>query len=204
MDIGVMGGTFDPIHRGHLIIAEEARQRLGLILIIFAPAGKPWLKADRKITMATHRVKMIELASAANHHFELSTVEVERPGPSYTVDTLATLQQKLCPNARLFFLLGWDSLADLPKWREPYRLVTMCHLVAFTRTGIDRPDLDVLEASVPGAAGSVIFLDITPVDISSSNVRERVAQRLSIHQLVPDDVERYILEQKLYQRIEAK
>lgn len=204
MNIGVMGGTFDPIHSGHLIIAEEARQRLGLIRIIFVPAGKPWLKAEREITLATHRVKMIEQAIAANHHFELSTVEVERPGPSYTVDTLATLQQKLGPNARLFFLLGWDSLADLPKWREPHRLVTMCHLVAFIRTGIDRPDLDVLEASVPGVAESVIFLDIIPIDISSSNIRERVAKKLSIHKLVPDDVEKYVLEQKLYQRIEAK
>jgi nicotinate-nucleotide adenylyltransferase len=204
MNIGVMGGTFDPIHSGHLIIAEEARQRLGLIRIIFVPAGKPWLKAEREITPATHRVKMIEQAIAANHHFELSTAEVERPGPSYTVDTLAMLQQKLGPNARLFFLLGWDSLADLPRWREPYRLVTMCHLVAFTRTGIDRPDPEVLETSVPGVAGSVIFMDITPIDISSSNIRERVAKRLSIHQLVPDDVEKYIIEQKLYQRIEAK
>jgi len=204
MDIGVMGGTFDPIHMGHIIIAEEARQRLGLLRIVFVPAGEPWLKVEREITPAPHRAKMIERGIAANPHFELSTVELERPGPSYTVDTLSTLRYNLGPDTGLFFLLGWDTLADIPRWREPRRLVTMCHLVAFTRIGFDRPDLEILEASVPGIAESVIFLDITPVNISSSNIRERVAKGLSIHQLVPDDVEKYIMQQKLYQGIEKE
>jgi len=200
MDIGVLGGTFDPIHSGHLIIAEEARLRLRLARVLFVPAGQPWLKTGRTISPAAHRVEMVKRAIATNPHFELSTVEVDRPGPSYSVETIAILQQQMGAEATIFFLVGWGSLADLPQWKEPAKLIQLCKLVAVTRPGFSRPDLKTLEASVPGVTQSLVWLDIPPVDISSSDIRKRVAQGLSIHGLVPEGVESYIKEQKLYRR----
>jgi nicotinate-nucleotide adenylyltransferase len=200
MDIGVLGGTFDPIHSGHLIIAEEARLKLRLARVLFVPAGQPWLKTGRTISPAAHRVEMVRGAIATNPHFELSTVEVDRPGTSYSVETIAILQQQMGAEATIFFLVGWDSLAELLQWKEPAKLIQLCKLVAVTRPGFSRPDLKTLEASVPGVTQSVIWLDIPPVDISSSDIRKRVAQGLSIHGLVPEGVESYIKEQKLYRQ----
>jgi len=200
MDIGVLGGTFDPIHSGHLIIAEEARLRLRLARVLFVPAGQPWLKTGRTISPAAHRVEMVKRAIGINSYFELSTVEVDRPGPSYSVETIAILQQQMGAEATIFFLVGWGSLADLPQWKEPAKLIQLCKLVAVTRPGFSRPDLKTLEASVPGVTQSLVWLDIPPVDISSSDIRKRVAQGLSIHGLVPEGVESYIKEQKLYRR----
>jgi nicotinate-nucleotide adenylyltransferase len=200
MNIGVLGGTFDPIHSAHLVIAEEARLRFGFAKVLFVPAGNPWLKTDREITQATHRVEMVRRAISANPYFELSTIEVDRPGPSLSVETVAILQRQLGPGTVLFFLIGWDSLMGLPQWKEPDRLVRLCKLVAVTRPGFSRPDLMALESSVPGVTRSVVWLDIPPMDISSSDIRDRVAQGLSIHGLVPDEVENYIKENKLYRK----
>lgn len=200
MNIGVLGGTFDPIHSGHIVIAEKARLKFSLAKVLFVPAGRPWLKTDRTITAAGHRIEMVKRAIAANTHFELSTIEVDHPGPSYTVDTVNSLHQQLGVEARIFFLLGWDSLAELPQWKKPTKLIQLCRLVAVTRPGFSRPDLKALEADVPGITQSVTWLDMPPVDISSSDVRYRVARGLSIHSLVPVDVEAYIVEQKLYHR----
>lgn len=200
MNIGVLGGTFDPIHSAHLVIAEEARLRLGFAKVLFVPAGNPWLKTGRKITPASHRVEMVKRAIASDPYFELSTVEVGRPGPSLSVDTVAILQRQIGADAVLFFLVGWDNLVGLPQWKEPDRLVRLCKLVAVTRPGFSRPDLKALESSVPGVSGSVVWLDIPPMDISSSAIRDRVAQGLSIHGLVPDEVGSYIKENKLYRK----
>ncbi|MBM3119222.1 MAG: nicotinate-nucleotide adenylyltransferase, partial [Chloroflexi bacterium] len=199
MNIGVLGGTFDPIHSGHLIIAEEARLKFSLARVLFVPAGQPWLKTDRTITAASHRIEMVKRAIAAKPYFELSTVDIDRPGPSYTVDTVNILHQQLGVEAKIFFLLGWDSLAELPQWKEPTKLIQLCHLVAVTRPGFSRPDLKALETEVPGITQSVVWLDIPPVDISSSDIRYKVARGLSIHSLVTEDVEGYIKEHKLYQ-----
>jgi nicotinate-nucleotide adenylyltransferase len=200
MDIGVLGGTFDPIHSGHLVIAEEARLRLGLAKVLFVPAEQQWLKTGRNIAPAAHRVEMVRRAIAAEPYFELSTVDVDRPGPSYSVETMAILQQQLGDEARIFFVVGWDSLAELPQWKEPDRLVQLCKLVAVTRPGFSRPDLKAMESFVPGITQSVVWLDIPPVDINASDIRERVAQGRSICGLVPDEVESYIAEQKLYRK----
>jgi len=200
MNVGVLGGTFDPVHSGHLVIAEEARLKLKLNKVLFLPAGQPWLKTNSKITPAVHRIEMLKRAIADNASFELSTMEVDRPGPSYSVDTVAALQQQLGAGAKIFFLIGWDSLAELPQWKEPARLIQLCKLVAVTRPGFSRPDLKSLEPSIPGITQSVVWLDIPPIDISSSDIRDRVAQGLSIHRLVPDDVESYIAENKLYRK----
>jgi len=203
MDIGVLGGTFDPIHSGHLIIAEEARLKLGLARVIFVPAGQQWLKTGMNVAPAAHRIEMVKLAISTNPSFEISAVDIDRPGPSYSVDAIAILQQQMGAEAKIFFLVGWDSLAELPQWKEPDRLIQLCKLVAVTRPGFSRPDLKVLEASVPGVTQSVVWLDIAPVDISSSDIRKRVAQGLSIHGLVPEEVESYIKEHKLYRRGEV-
>ena len=203
MDIGVLGGTFDPIHSGHLIIAEEAGLKLGLARVLFVPARQQWLKTGRNIAPAAHRVEMVKLAIATNPNFEISAVDIDRPGPSYSVDTIAILQQQMGAEAKIFFLVGWDSLAELPQWKEPDRLIQLCKLVAVTRPGFSRPDLKALEPAVPGVTQSVVWLDIAPVDISSTDIRERVAQGLSIHGLVPEAVESYIKEHKLYRRGEV-
>src|SRR4030042_5347120 len=116
MDIGIFGGTFDPIHNGHLTVAEEVRVKLGLGQLLFIPAGQPWLKADRPVSSAKHRLAMLSLAIADNHHFAISTIEIERPGPSYTVDTIAALKRNLGVEVKIFFLLGSDALAELPQW----------------------------------------------------------------------------------------
>lgn len=200
MKIGVLGGTFDPVHLGHLMIAEEARRQLGLEKVLFIPAGQPWLKADKEITPASHRLKMLNLAIDGNPYFEISTIEVDRTGPSYAVDTLAALRQKLGKKAELSFLMGWDSLDELPLWKEPGKLVQLCHIVAFPRSGYERPNLSALEKSIPGVSLRVIWLEVTPVDISASDIRDGVAKGLPIGHLVPEVVARYIEEHKLYRQ----
>lgn len=198
MNIGVLGGTFDPIHMGHLIIAEETRARLNLTETLFVPAGQPWLKANNLISPAEHRVQMVRLAIAGEPYFKLSTMEIERAGPSYTVDTIAELRGQLGAGDKLFFILGWDNLIQLPQWHEPSRLVGMCRLVPVPRVGHPSPDLDSLEAAVPGLSQSLIMLDTPQIEISSSEIRDRVARGLSIHHLVPQPVERYIKQNGLY------
>ena len=201
MKIGVLGGTFDPVHLGHLAIAEEARKRLLLSRVIFIPAGQPWLKTDRTITPASHRIKMIEIARGTNPYFKVSAIEIDRKGPSYTVDTLSVIKRDLGTEAKLFLILGWDSLIELPKWHNPDVLVEMCTLVAFTRINTERPDLVALDELVPGIQQNTIMLDIEPIDISSTDVRERAARGLSLRRLVPDRIGRYIRENNLYKSV---
>ena len=198
MNIGVLGGTFDPIHNGHLIVAEETKVRLNLAEILFVPAGLPWLRMNSSILAAEHRVQMVRLAIGDKPYFKLSTMEIERAGPSYTVDTIAELRAQLEAGSELFFILGWDCLAELPKWREPERLIKMCYLVAVPRVGCSLPDLKSMEAVIPGLADRVILLDTPEVDITASVIRNRVARGLSIDHLVPEPVDRYIREQGLY------
>ena len=198
MDIGVLGGTFDPIHNGHLVIAEEARLRLGLSQVIFVPAGEPWLKQDRDISPGEHRLEMIRLAIAPNAFFRASTVDLDRPGPSYTVDTLTELRRELGEEANLYFIVGMDALAGLPTWRQPQRIVELCHLVAARRAEARDLDLQSLERSIPGISHRVIILDNPLIEVSASEIRQRVAERKSIHGMVPEAVERYIREKRLY------
>jgi nicotinate-nucleotide adenylyltransferase len=198
MKLGVLGGTFDPIHNGHLAVADEVRKRLELDEILFVPAGQPWLKAGKPLTEAEHRMEMVRLAVADRPYYKLSTMEIDREGPSYTVDTMSELKNQRADEDELFFILGWDSLAELPEWREPERIIRLCQLVAVPRPGYPRPDLKVLESSIPGLNERVTVLDKPTVDISASDIRERAAKRLSISGLVPDAVARYIRENGLY------
>ena len=196
MNIGVLGGTFDPVHIGHLIVAEEARLKLGLSKVLFVPAGQPWLKKDRDVTPAVHRVEMVHRAIADNPFFELSTLEVERAGPSYTVDTLTMLGKQLGSRASLFFILGRDTLAELPLWKEPQKVVQLCRLVVPPRLG--SRDLKHLEKAIPGLLERIIQLDMPVIGISSSEIRQRIAQGLPIRYLVPPAVEKYITEHRMY------
>jgi nicotinate-nucleotide adenylyltransferase len=197
VNIGILGGTFDPIHIGHLVVAEEARTKLGLSEVLFVPAGQPWLKQARDITPAAHRVEMVRRAIADNPYFKLSTLEVDHPGPSYTVDTLTLLQDQLSSESSLFFILGRDTLAELPLWKESRKVIQLCRLVVPPRLG--SRDLRHLEEAIPGLLDKVIQLDMPVIGISSSEIRHRIAQGLPIRYLVPSVVEKYIAEHRIYQ-----
>ena len=198
MKTGILGGTFDPIHKGHLAVAEEVRTRLNLDVVTFIPVGQPWRKAGNPILPAEYRVAMLCLAIADRPSFRVSTIEMDREGPSYTLDTLEELLSGRNNGDEIFFIVGWDSLADLPNWKAPERIVRICHLVAVPRPGCLPPDLISLETSVPGISERVILLDGPEVDVSASQIRERVARGLSISGLVPEAVEQYIREHGLY------
>ena len=195
---GILGGTFDPIHNAHLAIAEEVRRLLSLDEVIFVPAGCPRLKSANPVATPEQRVHMVRLAIGGSPYYRLSTVEIEHPGPSCSVDTVAELRKQLDKDGELYFILGQDNLAELPRWREPERLVQMCRLVAVPRPGQILPDLEALEVSVPGLGKSLIRLDAPEVDISASDIRERVSRGLPIRHLVPEAVADYIAEQGLY------
>jgi nicotinate-nucleotide adenylyltransferase len=202
MNIGVLGGTFDPIHIGHLKVAEEVMARLDLPRILFMPAGQPWLKLNNAnaISPIPHRLEMVRLGIAGNPRFKLSTMEIERPGPTYSVDTLAQLHSRLGAGDEIFFILGWDNLMQLPKWHQPQRLLELCRLVAVPRVDFPLPDLPALEEELPGITQRVILFDRPRIDINASEVRQRVAQGLSISDSVPKAVESYIKEHGLYQK----
>lgn len=197
MGIGVLGGTFDPVHIGHVKMAEEARVSLHLSRVILVPAGQPLLKPAHPITPAEHRLRMLDLALAGKPGLIVSTVEIERAGPSYTVDTMAGLKAQYGADD-LFFILGWDSLAHLPEWRDPSRLIGLCYLVAVPRPGCARPDLAALEAYIPSISRRVVFLKKPRVNISASAIRERAARGLPLGRLVPGPVADYIKRHGLY------
>lgn len=198
MNIGILGGTFDPIHNGHLVIAEEARVWLNLSGVIFVPAGQPCLKEDVVVSDAEHRLQMVRLSIEDKPQFKLSTVETDRPDPSYMVDTMAELHKHLEAGDEPFLILGWDSLAELPQWREPSQLITMCHLVAVSRPDFPRPNLKKLEADIPGLSQRVVMMDRINIDISASMIRDRVSRGLSIRHLVPEPINEYIKQHRLY------
>lgn len=197
MRLGILGGTFDPIHIGHLILAEEAWYQLGLEKVLLVPAGDPPHKRDRPLTPVEHRVTMIELAIADNPHLELSRVDVDRPGPHYTVDMVRLHLEQYGPGTDLYFLMGLDSLADLPNWHQPQQLVELCNLVALSRpdSGLD---LEELEKQLPGLRWRVIFLPMPELQIASHMIQQRVRQGRPIRYQVLPAVERYIHEHCLY------
>jgi nicotinate-nucleotide adenylyltransferase len=198
MKVGIMGGTFDPIHIAHLIIAEEARTRLALDRVIFIPAGEPWMKPERSVSEAGQRAEMVKLAITSNPSFSLSLNEIERPGPTYTVDTLEQLLGELGYDTQLYLLLGWDSVAEMTAWKAPYRVSKMATVVAFPRPGFHKPEIAVLERAMPGITERMVFLDAPYLEISSTGLRKRIAEGGSVRYLVPDSVGQYITENRLY------
>jgi nicotinate-nucleotide adenylyltransferase len=195
--IGVLGGTFDPVHIGHLILAEEARDQLGLAVVHFVPAGDPPHKRDRRLAPVEDRLGMIELAIAGNSAFRASRVDADRPGPHYTIDMVRIFQSQLPPGGELYFLMGYDSLAELPTWHRPAELVAACHLVALTRYNVPL-DWPYLEAALPGIRQRVTLLDMPELEIASHQIQQRVRAGRSIRYLAPEEVCRYIEEKRLY------
>ena len=198
MKIGVLGGTFDPIHRGHIAIAEAAKAMVGLREVYFVPAARTPLKEDRQILPAEHRVEMVRLAIAPYPYFKLSTIEIDRPGPSYTVDTISQLRESLGSGNELYFIIGMDSLLQLHRWKDAGKIVEMCRLIAVPRPGYSKPDKKNLESAILGLSDRVIILDEPVMDISATEIRECVRHGQSITDLVPEPVAGYIRQNKLY------
>ena len=196
--VGVMGGTFDPPHRAHLAVAHEAWVRLELSCVIFVPAGQPYLKSEMSVSPAADRFEMVRLAISPYPYFRISSTEIDRLGPTYTVDTLAELKAELDTQSELFFLMGWDSMAQLPKWRQAVEIIRLSRLVAVPRPGYSRPDIEAMEHDIPGIGGRVLFLDMPPMDVSATQIRGSVANGESIADLVPENVEEYIKKRGLY------
>ena len=201
MRLGILGGTFDPIHLGHLLLAEECREILALDKVLFVPAGQPWLKAGQPLTAAIHRLRMVELATAANPHFEVLRWEVERPGPSYTGDTLERLRAETGAAAELHFILGLDALADFPLWKDPERILQLANLAVVPRPGYSQDGDDIvagIKSRYPAYADRITMLGLESVAISATELRRRAARGQSIHYRVPAAVGEYIGEQGLY------
>ncbi len=198
MRIGVLGGTFDPIHIGHLVIAEEARVELELEQVVFIPAGLPPHKLDYPLSPVEHRLAMVELAIASNPRFTISRVDIDRPGPSYSVDTIELLRGQWGAGVGIYFIMGSDSLRDILTWHEPQRLIRLCYFAVVNRPGY-QADLEELETFLPGIASRVRMLHAPELAISSTEIRRRVHEGLPIKYQVPEAVEAYICQHHLYE-----
>jgi len=197
MRAGVLGGTFDPVHRGHMALARAAREELGLDEVLFVPAGQPWRKAGRIVAPAEHRLAMLRLALAGEPAFRVEALELERPGPSYTADTLGALAAAR-PGDELFFIVGEDALADLPNWVRPERILELATLAVARRADVPPAALAAAEARLPGLAGRTVWLKMPLVPVSATEIRERVRRGEPVGELVPPPVEAYIHELELY------
>ena len=188
--IGIMGGTFDPIHNGHLVAASEVADRFALDEVLFVPTGQPWQKADRAVSPAEDRYLMTVIASASNPQFSASRVDIDRGGPTYTVDTLSELHEAR-PDAALFFITGADALAQILSWRDVDRVFRYAHFV-----GVTRPGYELGDDHLPAGVASLV--EVPAMAISSTACRERVAQGRPVWYLVPDGVVQYITKRNLY------
>lgn len=201
--LGIMGGTFDPIHVGHLAVAEEAREALGLDRVLFVPAGQPPHKLPGAVSPVPDRVAMVELAIADNPAFELSRVEIDRRGPSFTVDTAEALA-RANPGVQLHLILSAETFGELPSWHEPDRLFEAARMAVVPREGYPAPDPAWIAGAFPGREDRVGYLAGPRLGLSSTALRARVAAGRSIRYLVPPAVEAYIADHQLYRRLPAQ
>lgn len=185
-----MGGTFDPVHHGHLVAASEVAGLFGLDEVVFVPTGQPWQKSERVVSAAEDRYLMTVIATASNPRFSVSRVDVDREGPTYTIDTLTDLHEQH-PDAELFFITGADALAQILSWRDSERFLRLAHFV-----GVTRPGYTLADGHLP--EGSVSLVEIPALAISSSDCRDRVARGMPVWYLVPDGVVQYIEKRGLY------
>ena len=188
--IGVMGGTFDPIHHGHLVAASEVARAFDLDEVVFVPTGQPWQKDEREVSPAEHRYLMTVVATASNPRFTVSRVDIDRPGLTYTIDTLRDLHGER-PEAELFFITGADALAQILSWKDADELFELAHFI-----GVTRPGYDLSEAGLP--ADRVTLQEVPAMAISSTDCRARVARTEPVWYLVPDGVVQYINKYRLY------
>lgn len=198
--VGIFGGTFDPIHCAHLVLAEHAWEQFQLDTVLFMPCSVPPHK-EREITQAVHRSRMVQLAIEDNNHLKLSSFELERGGMTYTSDTVRLLSEEH-PECEYFFILGADSLFYIEKWNHPEQILGKIPIIAAVRGDADREDLNkqicYLNERYPDSVGQITLLDTPHIEISSTMIRERVRQGKTIKYYVPKDVEKYIYQQKLY------
>ena len=192
--LGVMGGTFDPIHHGHLVAASEVQARFALDEVVFVPTGEPWQKADRQVSQAEDRYLMTAIATASNPRFSVSRVDIERPGPTYTVDTLKDILAVRGPELELYFITGADALSKILTWKGVEELFDLAHFIGVSRPGVDLGEADI--AHLPEE--SVTLLEVPALTISSTACRQRVAEGLPIWYLVPDGIVQYIAKRGLY------
>lgn len=217
--LGLLGGSFNPIHNGHLAIARQTREALGLDRILFTPTGQPPHKRNASLAPAQDRYEMVRLAIASDPTLAISDVELRRPGKSYSIDTVRLLQQEYGAQTQLFFLVGLDAFLDFPSWRDPQALLELCQFVILSRPGqsfrslstvrllppIPYPslaDLDterISQITAPLGAQGLICLKLPPCSISASDIRSRIRQGLPVVNLLPPPVESYILHHHLYQ-----
>jgi len=196
--LAVMGGTFDPIHFAHLLIAEDVRRRFRLPRVLFMPSGSPPHKDGREVTPAEERYIMALLATADNPHFEVSRLEIDRPGPSYTIDTLRALKSGLGEGAQVYFVTGADAVLEILTWHQPDAILDEATLVAVHRPGFDLGRLD--ETLGAGRASKVTVIEAPMANISSTMIRELAARGESIRYLTPRPVIDYIHKHRLYRR----
>lgn len=192
--LGVMGGTFDPIHYGHLVTAEEALVQLALDEVIFVPTGQPWMKEQRDVSPAEDRYLMTVIATASNPRFSVSRIEIDREGPTYTVDTLRALAAQN-PDAELYFITGADAMLEIFDWKDPDEVLSHAHFIMATRPGYD---LARFEATASTGHPNVTVMNIPALAISSTDVRERVREGRPIRYLVPEGVKSFIEKAGLY------
>ena len=192
--VGVLGGTFDPVHFAHLVLAEQARDALALDLVLFVPAGEPWRKSHRVIAPGADRLEMLGRAIEGNEAFGISDVELRREGPTYTADTLDALAAERLDD-EFWFIVGADALADLPNWHEPERIVRHARLAVAPR---DADDAEAPLPAIPGIRGRIDRFAMPRIEISSTDIRARVAAGRSIRYLVPAAVAAWIAERGLY------
>jgi len=192
--VGVMGGTFDPIHHGHLVAASEVRAWFDLDEVIFVPTGDPWQKSERVVSLAEHRYLMTVIATASNPAFRVSRVDIDRAGPTYTIDTLRDLKAEL-PDAELYFITGADAMREIFEWKDPDGVLSLAHFIAATRPGYD---LTRFEAKDATRHQNVSVMNIPALAISSTDVRERVHEGRPIRYLVPEGVKSYVEKAALY------
>jgi nicotinate-nucleotide adenylyltransferase len=192
--LGVMGGTFDPIHHGHLLTAEEARVQFELDEVLFVPTGQPWMKSERRVSPPEDRYLMVVIATSSNPRFMVSRLEVERDGPTYSVDTLRTVREER-GDVDLFFITGADAMLEILQWKDPEEALSMAHFIAASRPGYD---LSRFERGAPAEHPNVTVMQIPALAISSTDIRERVAAGRPIRYLVPEGVQTYIEKAGLY------
>ena len=192
--LGIMGGTFDPIHNGHLFVAEEARGAEGLDRVLFVPSGTPPHKRYAGMADAEARYDMVRLAVRGNPHFDVSRIETDRRGRSYTLDTLQEMSA-LYPDSRIYFITGDDAVLDMLNWHEPYEIARMATLLTVGRPGYARDKISELPQEI---RGSIRTIDSPQLDLSSTDIRRRVRAGRSIRYMVPEDVRRYIDDNALY------